>query len=598
VVQASGADTTAWTTGTAPPGTLAEGIIVQWETEVTAGNSGDAFLQVRIGDATPAAYEVRVTVTPTAIVLRDMVAGADVASVTTPAGTSGVIIRVALLREGGGAPGNDGRVKAWYTTELTGGDREWIQIGSSSTLSVSGGATTARVQWGVLAGASTCRFKQAHYVSDDYTGDQLVDQVNPHDLPGRNFAASPSWVDGGLLLRAKDGPAYRNDEWLVSTAYDWGVEHVNAGVSPSPRRGWRSTTDDSDVEIAWEVTATNAQAAPFLGECVGVYLGGINFRDWSLMGRNAAGSWVTILTGSSAQGQTGLSFLRQGDVVLPDATVATSAEDYFPFNILEGSYFKYKVQQGEAGLVDVVRRIRGNSEGAWQGSAGATKRVSILLEDTTSSDQTSSNAGEIWSKEAFACRSDATRYTAYKLKIPAQVTCEGYFIVGVAVIGHCALLARQYSWGRAQAMSPNTELVTGRAGSRRARALGTPRRSVEMAWMEGVDVAPTGGTAPAPPYVKSAIGGSPAATPADTPLLVAGLVDRLRGSRDPVVYLPSLPRAAATNVEVQLVSRQAMLYGRVVSESVSLETVIGDELAGGGEGEVLRLAGLVIEEEL
>lgn len=592
-VVAGAGDEQYWTTTTTPPGTLGEGIIHEFSVKVDGAITDQVcFSRVRIGDGATISYEVEVWVGKDYIRLRDLKTGGDVALISTTVGVDGYGVEVLLsLRCESAVPANNGKVKAYYRAAGTSPDRKWLVFGSSATIN-SDAPATSRIQWGMRALSGTSWWRKVAYVSDQYTGLQLYDQTNPHDLLGRQFASSPAWLVDGVKLQAIDGPAYRGDEWTVGTRYEYGIEHAHTEVSPSPRRAWRSLSDTVDQYIVWKVQATDAN--PFLSKSIGLYLGSINFRDYSLYGMDSTGAWILIGTGNAAQGQQGLKFVRHGDTILPDLTQATSAEDYFPFGILTGSYFKST--STIAGNPVVVRPIAVNSEGAWSGDV-VTKRTSIQLADWSALDEASGVDGEIWSKDSLLVRNGVGDYRQYKLKIPAQVTSEGYFTIGTAVLGHIAFLSWPYDWGRSQVWTPNYELTTGRSGSRRARKLGPTRRRVEVAWTEGVDTSEMWSTAPAPDYVAAYTGGAPVGAMADTPYLVTGLLEYLAGATVPVVYIARLDRQASAAVDIQIPSRSNMLYGRIVSQETSIDTVIGDELAS-PRGELVRVSKVAIEEEV
>ncbi len=77
---------------------------------------------------------------------------------------------------------------------------------------------------------------------------------------------------------------------------------------------------------------------------------------------------------------------------------------------------------------------------------------------------------------------------------------------------------------------------------------------------------------------------------ADTPSLLAGLVDELDGAASPGVLVGALRSGVGTATQG---SSEALIYGRITG-TVSREVVIGDELYS----EVHRVGELLIEEEL
>lgn len=559
------------TTGT-PGGTLAQGLIEGFSVTVV---SGTAYVLARIGDGANT-YEARVSVTTTGITLRDEVAGSNIVTVATTAGATGVHLRIDMIEDA---------VVAYYAPAGLGAVRTWTLIGASTTLTSTGAAGTHRVRWAVL-GDSEAHWTFAAYVSDVDTGQHTAAAQAEEDLSPRNLTSLPTTLTGGLQVRATDGPGLTGQAWSIPIRYSHGVENIFAEISPSPRRPWRSTSTAAQVEIAVELSSTAAEDSPLLGGWGGLYLGGINFEQAVLLGRDSAGTWQSVATVSAKAGQTGLRFKRDGDIVQVDTGPANIADHYYPFHILEGSTIKLT-----SGGTSVYRRILGNSEGAWTNQT--TKRPHLRIEGALSTDPGSGTA-EIWSKEAVVVWHNAGTFTAYKLRIAAGSTADGYFQIGVMRFGHVAVFGAPYSWGRALTTSPNYSLSTGRSGGRRARSLGPSRRAVEFGWTDGVDTSGVGGKQPVPDYFTGYTGSTtPIATQADATQLVAGLAEHLSGPVGLLVYLPSLAPQANSTTPIQLADRRLMLYGRMMS-APRIETVSGEEYAG----EVVRLASIAIEEEV
>lgn len=586
IVQAAGQSTT-YTTVTTPPGSVQEGITDTFTLSVAGGNTGHPFVKVRVADGTPISYEVRVTVTGTTIVVRDEIAGADLGSVaTTVQTTDGVQVKLHIYNNEV-IPANNGHVRVWYRAATTNPDHQWTEIGAWATLTA-GGTTTHRIQWGVLTGAGTCYWKQHHWGSDSFTGyiGALYNFVNAHDLQGRYFSATNGIVTDGVKVKAVKGPAYRNDSWVISTRYQYGIDRIFPEVQPSPQVEWRSTSTSTQQEIVVEVSSTAAQTSPLLGRSFGLYLGEINFRTFTIQGRNAAGAWVTIGNGDAALA-TGLRFTRDGDTVRVDTGGATSMKDYLPYNILADSYFK--LAAGSA------RKIRINSEGAF--NSVNTKRPHIQLESYSPFDAASGTTGEIWSKDVLLIRNDASVYSAYKIIIPSgQPTAEGYYKIGAMIFGHVAYFAWPVSASRSIGWTPNTEMTTARNGSRRVRKAGKVRRTASFGIEEPADLSQMFTSIPAPDYVTAYTGGQPVATPWDTPWLFGGVIEALSGAASTLVYVAKIDFQSAATTNLNLTNRANILYARIASAQYSMDTVYGQELSD--PGELVRGSRWGLEEEI
>jgi hypothetical protein len=591
-LQGGAGDAQSYTLTTNPTSTNTQGMIALLDVLVAGGT---AFAQLRSGVAGPVAYEIRVSVTTTAITLRDMYAGADIATIATAAGVTGVQILLAVGNDS--APGNDGKGAAWYRPAGSGTDRAWVAIGASTTLTQGGGVTN-EFQWGMLAAVGTdSRFRQACYTYGSYAGQQLYSgQSNPGELQGRNFSPTPLYVNDGTTIAAVDGPAFYADEWHVNTRYEYGIENVFPAVSPSPARGWRSVATTSAQRIELEYDAALNERTPALEPMIGVGLFEINFRTFYVEGYDGA-AWQTLATVDTATGQSGLKFTRWADTVFPQPlpTVYAGATQWYTYHVLADSYFAMAGQENEIEW-NIPKKIRTNSEGVF--SNVATKTTRIELYDVQPGDPTGAigfEEGSIWSKDVVVLINGATRYSRLRIRIPAQETAEGYFKIGTALIGSVATFARQYSRGRALGVEPNANLATSRSGTRRSRKLGKARRTVELAWTDGVDVTQATKPSPSPDYVTGWAGSAEAiGSPHDTPYLVAGVAEQLSGAVWPVVYLAGFDRPN-NNGAIVVNNRNTFMLARIVS-NVRLESRLGSEW--GNPGELFNVATVTLEEEV
>lgn len=536
-------------------------------------------------------YSARVTVTPSTIVLRDLVAGADIATVSTTAALTGVQILMGVGNES--PPGPDGRCRAWYRASGTGEDRDWVAIGGSSTMTA-GATATAAVTWGTATGSATASVyvRQVSWSDGDYTGQRqqmYVTQLNPDDLLGRSMASVPVWLAGGTKIRQADGPGYRGDTWDLPANPTFRIEHIDPRLHPSPRHVFRNNLESNPVDLVWDLGE-----ATFLAESVlGLYLGGINWRTATLYGR-ASGAWTVIATINTAIDAEGLRFNRDGAMVRVNLTGATAAKAYYPAHILAGSYFSFGTGQ------DPVRKIETNTSGAWAAaSSGTTKLTALRLEGIDGTEATAGSAGSVWSKEVCIVvpTTGLGRYDALKLSVPGQPTYEGQLQIGVAVLGHVVVMGHQYDWGRALEWLPRAELVETRSGGRVGVGLGPTRRAVEVNWAGGVDSSDITRDYADPDYIVGYTGGPAVAAPADTPYTLGGLVELLEGSTLPVVYLPSFPMQASSGSVITITNRALMLYARVMAETLRVESVLGEEW-GASKGEVFRVATVRLEEEV
>lgn len=591
-----------YTTTTTPPGTLSEGLTVLIDGYcTTATASGGAFLDMTIGDAT-ASYTIRVRWQGTGIVLRDMIAGSDLATDTSAAaqtaGGTGIQFLVDLRCTA--ASGNVGKCKVYWRLAVASGNygsRKWNLLHSATTLQ-DGGVNNHEVGWGVITGATNdARFRILCYSSDSYTGEHIFNQDNPTDLLGRGFASSPLYVDAGLKVKAVDGPAFTRDSWNIATDYQYPPRNVFADVSPSPRTEWRSVNNATVEDFVIQFDSTLAQECELLGPTLGLQLRNINFRLAELFGYDVdTAAYVSLGTIEADTGQTAMNFLRRGDGLTVNVAVpGTRSAHWYTYQTLKDSYVR--LANTADGGTTVVRKILHNSEGAWVG-ATTTKTARLILEGVTSTDPLGGTdcSMQIWSKDVVFIVNDATKYSRFRLRLPVQSTYEGYRKIGGITLGHVAWLGQRYSHGRILEHEPNNTVTTGRSGSRRVVNNGPMRRSAQVAWTDGIDVSQATQPAPGPHYIAAYTGGPAVAARADTPYLVAGLSEAIEGATVPVVYIPAYTRPALSTTAATLVNRNQFLYCRLVT-GIRLENQLGDEWQA-PSGEVFKVATATFEEEV
>jgi hypothetical protein len=581
----------------APTSTLAQGMLALVDIKVQGGTG----VVTLVSSDGVNSYTIRVAVTQTTATLRDMHAGVDLGTVAVD-GKGGVQVLLAVGNDGTGAGSpNNGQGAAWVFSK--GGfngptDRAFVSLGSSTTLQA-GATPTNGLQWGMLTGsaASDVTVKIVGYSFGSYTGQQLyAGQGNPGDLQGRNFAPTPLFVNDGTKIAAVDGPAFYGDSWQINTRYEYGIENIFPDIAPSPDRPWRSTSTASDVSIVFEYDGTLNQETPRISPIAGIALLNINFRNFQIDGWDKdLGAWVTIAQASSCDGQDTLPFARQGDAILPTAATTPGAREWFTLHTLAGSYVCLR---DGGGVIQAVRKIRTNGEGAFNNSA--TKTARIFVEGAAAGDPTGAGGAtcEVWSRDVVVLSNSTDKFTRLRLFIPAQTTSEGYFRIGAMVFGHVVTFARQYSRGRTINAEPNYNLTTSRSGTRRARRLGAIRRSVELAWTDGVDTTQISRNFPSADFIVGHTGATPTpvGSPSDTPYTVQGVADYLNGATTPVVYLPGFDQPSAGDAAIVIVNRNRMLYSRLVSP-VRLESRLGSEWSGKA-GELFNVATITLEEEL
>ena len=569
-------DSNTWTA--TPTTSNANGLHLLADLRSTVGN---VYVQARIGAAGPTSYEVRVMVTPTSIVFRDVTSGTDLATVTTTAGATGVQIILGIGDTAGGAVSGD--CQAWYRAWGSNADREFVLIHQATTLT-QGADTTDRIQFGTVAGSATTdshvRLVQYAEGADCGVNMYVATYTATARLLGVPVSPYPTpLAETGVSLSALAGPLAAGQTWTAPVDHGYSVTRTDPTVSPSPRATWRSTADTVSQRIVWTFTEATTMQSPLAA----IYLDGCNFPTATLDGWNGA-AWVTIATIDMRLGATaGIKFTRQGEIVYCGTGGGSAITDYIDRGELAGCTIKLAAGQ--------YRKIATNSGGRWTGAAVTTTRPVVTLESYTAGDATSGSASEIWTPRACVVfRGATTGYTRYSLHIPSSPTADGYYTVGAIVIGPLVVLGepdteRQYS------RATNVQTTTARNGTRTQRRMGRAARAIQVSWTDGIDGSNVHDAVP--DYVLDYTGGTPISTPA----ALAGDILAVVSESDvtPVVYLPAVavPGSATTSL---VVSADLMLYGDIITDTIQTDVVTGDEHQVSGKGEYVRVGTVRLEE--
>ena len=474
---------------------------------------------------------------------------------------------------------NGDALSVWAKTR---GSSVWSQVLNGTALTQSAGGGSGSVSFGHV-GTSTAQsswYYMLWAVDDEAAGSPYANGfTTPADLQGRPFANDPSYTTDGLSIQHVAGQTIRDEEWQIDPRYDYPIEALHPSSSPSPSRGWRST-DQTQQTIVWDTGHLVRSPA------IGLYLDGINWRTGTLYGYSedlASPGWQTLAAIDSANGQTGISVRDRGASYLLSSAGAIAGR-YIDRGELVGGTIS--VDDGSPPLI--ISKITGNTQGLI--NSPLTQQTPIIDVDGA----VATGTAAIWSPRLTVVRLGLeVAYSKFKLVIDAnQASPDGYYTIGQMVVGPVEILSQDYSWGRIQTSTPNTELTTYRDGTRSSRKLGSSRRSVTFGWLDGVDTTPLQGPTPAPESVLVSATGPHVGSRGDIPSLLTSLSEELGGADTPLVYIPRLDY----NVTTQTIQGRGSVYGRMVGEVV-LDTLTGEEFATTG-GEVITASNITIEEEL
>lgn len=544
--------------------TLAQGIRARCLVTVASGDN--AVLDLRISDATPLQYRVQVWIEDGELRLYDANLGADIGTVTTTAAFDGLIEVLCIL--------TSTSVAAYYREIIDGSSRNWVTIDTGTPTS-SAANDGGQVRWGnESATDATWRMVAASYGAYKGTENGAQRCYGPDSVP----------VAYGMSIHAVGGPTAQGEIWNIDTDYDYPFRHLDPVIHPSPRVPWRSTADNVQLDHIWTLGTEETRFRSRLLACG--WLGG-NIGTAELWGQASGGGW-TKLADLDARVGTGLKFAREGAVIKPDLTGGSAMGWYLPHAAAQGMTFMMSSTVG--------RKVARSSSGAWNPS-GTTLSMLLQLDDHDSGDPASGSSGELWASDYLCIVPVSTAYKAFRLRILAQHTADNYYQIGTFILGGFHPFGRAYSWGRGQEIAPVYDLTEGRTGIRRGRRLAPSRRAVELAWPDGVDTSQIGtsGTSVDPDYLLAYTGGVPVAVPAATGHDVIGMLDELGGATRTCLYVPRLALPATSSTATHITHPEHLLYGRIMTETLRMDAVLGNEWAN--PGEVVRVGTVRMERE-
>jgi hypothetical protein len=489
--------------------------------------------------------------------------------------------------------GSSGVIRVYYRTVSQAGLplRTWTTAGSGTLTNDTATPNAAGIlRFGsidVASGATRSHWRVVAYtaVPKSYGHDPSL----ASSVGARHLSTTPATLGNGTKIAGVDGPAVVGEAWNILPEFDYPVENMFPQLRPSPRQTFRSEQQNPTmVAVALDGDVTRLDSTS-----IGLSLRNTNVRAFTVQAYN--GAWNTIATVTN--GWSSLKFSRLGDVVVVN-TGATTADGnpWFPYEGLAGGY----VQLNDGLGAVTYHRIVHSTEGRWSAETG--RRVVLQLHPDDMAGAGSSGDAWIVPQNVTVLMHDvSTSYSRWRLNI-ADATypdADGADVrIGACIFGPIVYFGRQYGENRAIELQPNVDVQTRRSGTRTSRVLGPPRKRISFSWLDGIDQTElAAATTTSPTYLLgTTYAGQPVAAPADTALLVSGVLERLQGAHLPCVYLPFIPQEtgnSGTVVTRTLCHPGESEYVRVVS-TVRRETFLGDEQAS----ELVRVAEVVLETEV
>jgi len=453
-------------------------------------------------------------------------------------------------------------------------------------------ATTQKIYWGIPSYFSLVVDREVdwHFFSyglGDSNGLDWQDgDVNARAYSGRGFDTQ---IKEGLTISTLDGAAREGDAYIIEPQYGSPITRTLHSVSPSPQIGWRSdavanpdTTAVPAQTIAWMIDTTLQGTADthMPTEAIGLHLTGINFAQFEVQ-KYTSGVWSSVATVNNYFAGNTFSFTRLGAAVVSTAT----NNQYLQLNECAG--WSVLLDDGAGNVVQ--RKIISNGDGVL--SLGSTKKAYLHLEGVQSSDPNSGTATLIPS--ACTVVLDVNELAGLRIVITSQKTAEGYFTIGTMVLGSVVITSPQYGRGRTVAFEANVLENITPSGTLYAQKRGNGGRVVRVSWTDGVDTSALNEQQADPDYYQLYTAKTIAAQ-GSVPYTMRGLVQYLSGSRDAVVYLPSIETSPSSSYLIYNRYHNHMLC--TLGNDTQMEHVIGDELIANNQGEVFRVGTVILRE--
>lgn len=544
---------------------------------VSGGTStAGAAIRARIqNQASTQTYYVEVVINSDAIYVYDKHASTLIGSATGLSLPSGLQLLMHL-------DNSTGDVYVYYAD--AGSPRQYLSISGTCSLNAS---TIQRVEWGIPSGTGT-RSADYHFVSYG-VGDANGLRFVPNDLNARQYTARGFYttLKDGLQISTASGAAREGDSYTIEPQYGSPVQRTLHTVSPSPAVGWRSNTvDDPAVDkvpaqtIAWmlDTGLQGLQDTHTMSEAVGIHLTDINFKEFTVE-KYASGSWSKLVTISNNVGGQ-VNFTRQGAAVF-----CTELQGAY-LHLNECKNWSVRLDDGAGNIV--VRRIASNGDGVF--AATTSKRAYLNLIGVESTDPVTGTAYLI--PDACTVLLNENVFAGLRIIITSDWTAEGYFKIGTMVAGPLVITSPQYGRGRTIEFSANVLESESTNGTLYTRKQGQGGRIVRISWTDGVDTSALNASSARPNHY-SYFTGSPIAAAGSAPTSMMGLIDYIDGASEAVVYLPSIETFPSGVVKYNRYHEHMLC---TLGNTVQIDHVIGDELLDATQGEVFRIATILLRE--
>lgn len=571
--------------------TPSEGYSIRMSLKQNTAGLQSEVLKMTTTNGSSDSYSASIRISQTTLVIYDNVAGASVGSVSVDSST-GIEFLVSMRND---------KVYVWYqrfkgaSYNVINEYKTWTLLESTALQDDNHTTvTTNELSWGILQSATQdIDFFEFAFSLESYTGQSLNDTT---ELLGRSysFTGAYTYINGGLRITTKDGPAFAGDSYNVVKSAEYPIDRSLITISKSPRVAWRSIpytgTSGGNMRIAFYLDPTlKATVNSDIGnDLVGLYLGNINFHKFKMQYYNISTSaWVDYDTINTYEGMT-FNYTRRGNTIIYSSNI----DDFYLYH---GEAIGWTILlEDSLGDFHAVE-IEHNTEGSFVGAAyDRAKRPTIFLKGAVSTLPTAGEARIVPNNVTISMNLLGVNAPAWAIQILDSPTISGDYVIGSFAFGPIVIQAPQYARGRTISLEPQTNILETQDNNIYTQNISDSKRVLRVSWSTGISTHAYYGTASLEPdyYVSSTQSGAlPVASLDDVPYQLEGLYRYLKGADLPIVYLPKIVKDTGSN-KVQVHNRrESHIYGVTVGD-LAIESMLGNEMLD----EVLRVSTITIQE--
>ena len=405
--------------------------------------------------------------------------------------------------------------------------------------------------------------------------------TRPTELDPLPLSARATYLAGGLSASLARGlPVIDGVTYTGALTSPYRLEAALPRVLPTPRTGWRSSG------LADETLTLNLDEPDAPGLVVLDLHGLVGVSKFTLNGAAVDLEQTLLYDGASHRS------------IIPARSGATTQGPWVRADELRG--WRFKTSAG------VIRTVTGNTEGSLTyGSTIGEHRAVIYLDGDANT--VTRGTGYLYPSRAvvYGHYSAATVLTQGVIAIVSAdqyggaTVPEGYREIGLLNLARVHVVGIGADLDDTIAIDDDANLQTLPNGQRYSARRSLDGQRFQFQWMQSPrETAQQMGAATSPDYVTSYTGGTPVASLEGLPLMLRGLVDRIRGDgldrRDvPVLVCPSIARKSSTGLAVRVFGLSEV-YGRITGP-VRVEHL--PYIGRRGENQVARIAAVTVEAE-